>query len=123
MLDLVDVVVTTFAHGDIFSSIFDDVWINVGGWPYTDSVGRTWFADTHCEDGVIYSTCPAAIANTVEDELYCSMRFFPSLNVSPLVYNIPVYRIAQYEVRLHFAETVSRVCPMTAKRPQPDSNF
>ena len=86
--------------------------INVGGGPFVDSTGKTWIADNYFGGkGAAYWACPKAIANTAEDELYCTNRWFAPWHGAPFVYEIPVPSSAQYRVRLHFAEIVSLRAP------------
>ena len=82
--------------------------INVGGDQFVDSTGKTWIADNYFGGkGAAYGSCPKAIANTVDDDLYCTNRWFAPWHGAPFVYQIPVPSSSQYQVRLHFAEIVS----------------
>ena len=82
--------------------------INVGGGQFVDSTGKTWIADNYFGGkGATYWSCPKAITNTVEDDLYCSNRWFAPWHGAPFVYEIPVPSSSQYRIRLHFAEIVS----------------
>jgi Malectin domain len=87
--------------------------INVGGGQVIDTSGNTWIADNYFGGkGAIYGTCPAEIANTVDDNIYCDNRWFGPLQGPPFAYQIPVSVAGQYEVRLHFAELVSLPWPL-----------
>ena len=82
--------------------------INVGGGQFVDSTGNTWIADNYFGGkGAAYGSCPKAIANSVDDELYCTMRWFAPWHGPPFVYEIPVSSSSQYQVKLHFADIVS----------------
>jgi Malectin domain len=73
-----------------------------------DAAGNTWIADNYFgSKGAAYGSCPAIVANTVDDELYCTNRWFASYHGPPFVYEIPVSVAGLYEIRLHFAELVS----------------
>jgi Malectin domain len=82
--------------------------INAGGGQFADAAGNTWIADNYFGGkGAGFGSCPAIVANTVDDELYCTNRWFASWDSPPFVYQIPVSVAGLYEVRLHFAELVS----------------
>jgi Malectin domain len=83
--------------------------INAGGQSYVDSSGNLWSADKFVlkNYGQVYTTCPNAISNTIEDTLYCSQRWFSTWSGTPYVYSIPIASSGVYEARLHFAEIVS----------------
>jgi Malectin domain len=81
--------------------------INAGGDSFTDALGQIWMADTNFNDGAGYGSCPKSINGTVEDDLYCTFRWFAPWHKSPHSYNIQVPAPAKYAVRLHFAEIVS----------------
>jgi Malectin domain len=83
--------------------------INAGGGQFVDAAGNTWIADNYFGGkGASYASCPAIVANTADDELYCTNRWFaPKSDTPPFVYQIPVSVPGQYEVRLHFSELVS----------------
>jgi Malectin domain len=77
--------------------------VNVAGGQITDPSGNVWEADglhNYCA-GTQYYACPMNISNTVNDDLYCSYRFF---NQAPYLCQVPVPN-GNYNVRLHFAET------------------
>ena len=82
--------------------------INAGGGQFVDAAGNTWIADNYFGGkGTSYGSCPAVVANTVDDELYCTNRWFAPSDGPPFVYQVPVSAAGLYEVRLHFAELVS----------------
>jgi Malectin domain len=79
--------------------------INVGGGQLTDPSGNIWEADNahnYYNTGVGFYACPQTIANTINDDLYCTYRSFNQ--APPYFYQIPVSN-GNYNVRLHFAET------------------
>jgi hypothetical protein len=91
---------------------FLGVRINAGaGEAYTDSAGIAWIADKwYGGKGrrLTPSDCTSDIANTTDEIIYCSQRYFPPAQAKPpYEYNIPVPYTSQYEIRLHFAEIVS----------------
>jgi Malectin domain len=90
-----------------FATISNVTRINAGGDSYTDALGQIWMADTNFNDGAGYGSCPKSINGTVEDDLYCTFRWFAPWHKSPHSYNIQVPAPAKYAVRLHFAEIVS----------------
>jgi Malectin domain len=65
--------------------------------PYTDSLGRTWNADTFFTGGSAFASGIGQIANTTDDVIYRSERY------GEATYNIPVAQ-GTYDVVLHFAE-------------------
>ena len=69
---------------------------------YVDRLGRTWAADAHASDGVVFDRGAIAIAGTEDDRLYQTERHALTR------YAIPVSN-GDYEVRLHFAETYERI--------------
>ena len=71
--------------------------INTGGPAFTDAAGQVWSADQAFSGGETYQTS-VAIAGTVDDALYQTVRYWPSCS-----YSIPVPN-GSYEVVLHFAE-------------------
>jgi Malectin domain len=81
--------------------------INVGGFPFMDSNGKFWNAETVADNGAVYWSCPKNILNTVNDDLYCTFRWYGPMHKTPYVVEIPVPFQANYLVRLHFAEIVS----------------
>jgi Malectin domain len=82
--------------------------INVGGDALVDSKGKAWSADSFFADnGAGYWSCPKSINNTVDDDLYCTFRWYAPWHKSPYIYDIPVPSQSNYLVRLHFAEIVS----------------
>ncbi len=87
-----------------------DAWLNAGGAQYTDSTGKIWLADraysaantfgyTLPANAFTYST-GSAIANTVDDTLYQSERYW---NASGGGYRFDVAN-GDYQVDLKFAE-------------------
>ena len=86
--------------------------VNAGGSVYADSTGQVWSADHQFEPcappywgavgGEVYSN-PQPIANTDDDVLYQSQRYFPSGGS----YNFWV-PVGVYEVELRFAEIYQR---------------
>lgn len=85
--------------------------INVGGDAYTDpATGAIWNGDangaylTSTTNSVISVNCPASVATTRNDKLYCSYRYFTEQTTHPHRYVIPVMNNMKYTVRLHFAE-------------------
>ncbi|MCW1925706.1 malectin domain-containing carbohydrate-binding protein [Luteolibacter arcticus] len=66
---------------------------------YIDGQGRVYYPDRYVVGGTPYSTT-TAIANTVDDTLYRTVRH----NTGSLTYAIPVPETADYEVTLKFAE-------------------
>jgi Malectin domain len=82
--------------------------INAGGADYLDSNGKFWSADKFVvgNGGQAYIECPLDIANTTDDILYCSNRWFSIWTGSSFIYSIPVASAGVYEVHLHFAEIV-----------------
>lgn len=90
--------------------------VNAGGAAIIDpTTGLRWEADaTHkyySKHGVAVDRCPQAIANTGNDNLYCSFRKFATATAAalPYHYQFPVPN-GLYTVRLHFAETCVLVC-------------
>ena len=75
--------------------------INVGGGQFTDPTGNVWQDDAYFNSGAATWDCPKAIANTDNDNLYCTYRWFDQAR--PYLYQIPVAN-GNYKVRLHFAE-------------------
>ena len=71
--------------------------INTGGPAFTDAAGQVWSADQAFSGGGTYQTS-TAIAGTVDDALYQTVRFCHSCSYSITVPN------GNYEVVLHFAE-------------------
>ena len=72
--------------------------INSGGPTYNFN-STTWSADNYFNAGTIVEN-PIAIANTANDELYQTERYY---NLAPLVYEISVSN-GEHNVNLHFAE-------------------
>jgi Malectin domain len=88
--------------------------INVGGSQYVDTLGNVWMGDAYFEKkGKVFNICTSAIVpivNTVEDGLYCTSRYFQkSTTLPPFQYQIPIptTSTAQFNVRLHFMDSVS----------------
>jgi hypothetical protein len=83
---------------------FRSIYINCGGDAYVDESDNRWVSDKDLvQGGIVLSDCPAHIANTVRDELFCSERFFQVNDSS--TYSIPVSKSVQhYRVILYFAE-------------------
>ena len=75
--------------------------INAGGGQYFDPAGNVWKDDAYFNSGQGTWDCPKAIANTDNDYLYCTYRWFNQ--AQPYLYQIPVPN-GNYNVRLHFAE-------------------
>ena len=71
--------------------------INSGGGLLQDSLGRPWIADKYSTTGGKYLFCPADIAGTVDDDLYCGIGYFTPEREALFVYNISVPALAQYE--------------------------
>lgn len=88
-----------------------DYRINVGSnKTRTDADGRVWGADVFAIGKPSNSNCLGdPIAGTTIDYIYCSNRFFTKANSNngPFLLEIPVTEAGNYDVRLHFAETVS----------------
>jgi hypothetical protein len=76
--------------------------INAGSGRFTDPSGNYWADDAYFNSGHPSWECPKEIANTTNDELYCSYRWFAQVG-QPYRYQVPVLN-ATYTVRLHFAE-------------------
>jgi N-acetylneuraminic acid mutarotase len=89
--DDVTVTVNTSSGGTV-------VRINAGGSAFTDSLGRTWAADTNFVGTSSTFSTTQAIAGTVDDPLYQSERYGQNFS-----YQIPVAN-GTYAVDLHFAE-------------------
>ena len=77
---------------------------NVGGQAVTDENGLEWGPDPKwgtSGDGRVHDACSGAT-----DNIYCSNRWFPSGETG--IYEVDVPGEADYLVRLHFAEAVSK---------------
>jgi hypothetical protein len=92
-------------------TLSEPIRINVGGNGYTDPVtGTIWRGDnngaylTTTKNSIVSVNCPKSIADTTNDMLYCSYRYFIGPTTQPHRYNIPVMNGMRYTVRLHFAE-------------------
>jgi hypothetical protein len=85
--------------------------VNAGGSPYNDTFGNKWIGDQYFHNNGAISTrdCTRDIVNTTDEELYCTQRYFRSIDTTPFMYEIPVHSTADYQVRLHFSENVSQV--------------
>ena len=80
---------------------------------YTDLRQRVWKADPYTNtttfgkaDGI---KCAGDPIGTFFDPVYCTYRSFSpgTTNNMPYLMNLPVPQPGQYQVRLHFSETVS----------------
>ena len=71
--------------------------------PFIDNDGNFWRADdeAYFSGGTAYQECPKIIANTEQEDLYCSNRWFDTPTGG---YQIPVSMPGTYSVALHFAE-------------------
>lgn len=82
--------------------------INVNGPAFTDSSNLVWEADAtnkYFSGGIGFTNCPRSIANTVEDPLFCTYRYWTTIPTLPATnYAIPVAN-GSYQVTLFFAET------------------
>jgi len=69
----------------------------------TDSNNFVWSADQFfINSGKSYNTC-----GSVTNNVYCTSRYFRTINGSPFRYDIPVpVSSATYTIRLHFSEQV-----------------
>lgn len=63
-----------------------------------------WAPDQYSTPGEMYDTCGTNTTN-----IYCSNRYFRSVDSAPHQYNLPVPNNRAYTVRLHFAEQVRLV--------------
>jgi Malectin domain len=69
--------------------------INVGGDQFIDTAGNTWIADNYFGGkGASYGSCPAIVANTLDDDLYCTNRWFGPWHGPPFVYSIRLSMLA-----------------------------
>lgn len=90
--------------------------LNTGGETFVDSKGNTWSNDTFFQGNSVVDkqacTTGRDIENTVDDVLFCSERYFKGNSTSSLYssYEIPVNRVAVYQIRLYFSENVSKDC-------------
>jgi Malectin domain len=87
-----------------------EVRVNAGGPRYIDSFGNTWVGDKFFKGkgAVSNDYCPGNVTNTMDSALFCTQRYFRSMDALPFVYNVPVNETSQYLVRLYFAEMVRR---------------
>jgi len=85
--------------------------INVGATgDWLDPFGRTWKADALTIGRAKTIDCqPMPISDTDMDTLYCSNKWFKVANAGPAPYviTVPVTQEGEFNVRLHFSETVS----------------
>lgn len=81
------------------------------GGPVVDSQGQLWDGDLTTIGAGFGVDCgaPNPIANTQDDAIYCSNRWFAPWNSAngPYLKTIAVEENGLYTVRLHFAELVS----------------
>jgi hypothetical protein len=81
--------------------------LNAGGGAYVDSNGNSWEADLHYSHGASgASQTNHSIANTNDEQLFQSSRFFRRHRQGPFFYEIPVPLATNYTVVLGFAEIV-----------------
>ena len=93
----------------------NDVRINFGtATNYTDLRKRVWNADPYTTFGKAGGvSCANDPIGTYFDPVYCTYRSFAkaTTNNMPFLMNLPVPQPGQYQVRLHFSETVSWSSP------------
>jgi Malectin domain len=72
---------------------------------YNDSAGNMWMADAYFGNASqAYKECPMTIHNvSIDNEIYCSERWFDVAQNGPYGYEIPVPE-GEYDVTLHFTE-------------------
>lgn len=76
--------------------------VEVGAASYVDSAGNTWSADAGFSGGLTVDRGAISIEGTADDKIYQTERY--AMNG----YALPVVN-GRYTVRLHFAETFSRI--------------
>ena len=88
----------------------DSLRINCSGDDYAAKDGRPWSRDRFFMSGMLHGegngyphVFTLGIANTEDDFLYQTHRWFPTDQLQPHGYRFPV-PIGEYEVTLHFAE-------------------
>ena len=88
----------------------NNVRINLGAAKnYTDLRQRVWRADPFTIGLTQSVSCAGNPIGTIFDPVYCKYRFFTkkSSNYGPYLMNVTVPQAGQYNVILHFSETVS----------------
>jgi Malectin domain/IPT/TIG domain len=80
--------------------------LNAGGKAYVDLKGISWEADLHYYGGSGASQTNHSIANTNDEHIFQSARFFRRNRQGPFFYEIPVPLATNYTVVLGFAEIV-----------------
>jgi hypothetical protein len=94
-------------------------------------LNRVWEADAtnkYFVGGIGFNSCPRAIANTQEDPLYCTYRYWtsvPTLPATNYAFTIPngTYQLTMYFAETHFNATGSRVFDIRLENNLVRSNY